>query len=182
MTISAARLPWRHWWDRSAAWCWAASWTWVMPGVACGSMPLSWRPDLVLKAICGGHPIAVVGVAVITTLFSGLYLPYWMTAVYNAGKVAPCTFRFHFAAEGGWDAGGVCACLVGAVLCALPRRLRSTFCWPCPWWPRRRCCSTRVTRATNAPARSRQSDAGVFLLKPPAGGYCDVAIEARPEP
>jgi DHA1 family inner membrane transport protein len=73
----------------------------------------------ILKAICGAHPIAVVGVAVITALFSGLYLPYWMTAVYNAGKVAPCTFRFHFAAEGGWDAGGVCACLVGAALCAI---------------------------------------------------------------
>ena len=72
----------------------------------------------ILKSICNGHPVAVVGVAIVTTLFSGLYVPYWMTAVYNAGKVAPCTFRFHFAAEGGWDAGGVCACLVAAAVCA----------------------------------------------------------------
>ena len=72
----------------------------------------------ILKAICNGHPVAVVGVAIVTTMFSGLYVPYWMTAVYNAGKVAPCTFRFHFAAEGGWDAGGVCACLVAAAVCA----------------------------------------------------------------
>ncbi|HEY1475706.1 MAG TPA: MFS transporter [Pseudolabrys sp.] len=72
----------------------------------------------ILKSISGGHPIAVVGVAIVTTLFSGLYIPYWMTAVYNAGKTAPCTFRFHFASEGGWDAGGACACLVAAAFCA----------------------------------------------------------------
>ncbi|MEI9803769.1 MAG: MFS transporter [Pseudolabrys sp.] len=74
--------------------------------------------SFVLKAVCGDSPIAVVAVAVATALFSGLYVPYWMTAVYNAGKRAPCTFRFHFAAEGGWDAGGVFACLVGAAVCA----------------------------------------------------------------
>jgi DHA1 family inner membrane transport protein len=73
---------------------------------------------LILKSTCDGHPIAVVGIAVGTTLFSGLYLPYWMTAVYNAGKNAPCTFRFHFASEGGWDAGGFLASLVAAAVCA----------------------------------------------------------------
>jgi MFS family permease len=73
---------------------------------------------IVLKSVCGGHPFAVVGVAVGTTLFGGLYFPYWMTAVYNAGKIAPCTFRFHFAAEGGWDAGGFFAGLVAAAVCA----------------------------------------------------------------
>ncbi len=73
---------------------------------------------LILKAICGSNPIAVVGIAIGTTLFSGLYFPYWMTAVYNAGKIAPCTFRFQFASEGGWDVGGVLACLVAAAVCA----------------------------------------------------------------
>ncbi len=73
---------------------------------------------LVLKSICGGSAGAVIAVAVGTTLFSGLYVPYWMTAVYNAGKRAPCTFRFYFASEGGWDLGGVCAGLVAAALCA----------------------------------------------------------------
>jgi len=70
-----------------------------------------------VKAMVGGHPLAVVAVAIVTTVFSGLYIPYWMTAVYNAGKLAPCTFRFHFAAEGGWDAGGVVAGLVAAAIC-----------------------------------------------------------------
>jgi hypothetical protein len=73
---------------------------------------------LILKSICGSNPIAVVGIAIGTTLFSGLYFPYWMTAVYNAGKIAPCTFRFQFASEGGWDVGGVLACLVAAAVCA----------------------------------------------------------------
>ena len=73
---------------------------------------------LILKSICGGHPFAVVAIAIGTTLFSGLYIPYWMTAVYNAGKTAPCTFRFHFASEGGWDAGGVFASLVAAAVYA----------------------------------------------------------------
>jgi len=70
----------------------------------------------VLKAMSGGHPVAVIAVAIATTAFSGLYIPYWMTAVYNAGKLAPCTFRFHFAAEGGWDAGGVVAGLIAAAI------------------------------------------------------------------
>jgi len=73
---------------------------------------------LVFKVACGGHPFAVISITVATTLFSGLYLPYWMTAVYNAAKTAPCTFRFHFASEGGWDAGGVLASLAAAAVCA----------------------------------------------------------------
>jgi MFS transporter, DHA1 family, inner membrane transport protein len=72
---------------------------------------------LLLKSISGSDPYAVVGVTIATTLFSGLYFPYWMTAVYNASKIAPCTFRFQFASEGGWDAGGICASLVAALVC-----------------------------------------------------------------
>jgi hypothetical protein len=83
-------------------------------------------------ALVGGNAAAVIAVAVGTTLFSGLYLPTWMTAVYNEAKLAPCMLRFQFAAEGGWDAGGTLAgvlapalCLVGlplaaAILLALP--------------------------------------------------------------
>jgi DHA1 family inner membrane transport protein len=74
---------------------------------------------LILKSVCDSDPLAVVGIAIGTTLFSGLYVPYWMTAVYNASKIAPCTFRFHFISEGGWDAGGALACLVAAGVCAV---------------------------------------------------------------
>jgi DHA1 family inner membrane transport protein len=77
---------------------------------------------LICKSISGDHPVAVVAVAIATTLFNGLYVPYWMTEVYNAAKTAPCTFRFHFASEGGWDAGGFLAGVVAAAVCgaALP--------------------------------------------------------------
>jgi len=72
---------------------------------------------LILKSVSAGNPLAVIGITIGTTLFSGLYFPYWMTAVYNASKIAPCTFRFQFASEGGWDAGGIFASLVAAVVC-----------------------------------------------------------------
>jgi len=72
---------------------------------------------LILKSSSAGNPVAVIGITIGTTLFSGLYFPYWMTAVYNASKIAPCTFRFQFASEGGWDAGGIFASLVAALVC-----------------------------------------------------------------
>jgi MFS family permease len=100
---------------------------------------------LILKSICGSNPIAVVGIAIGTTLFSGLYFPYWMTAVYNAGKIAPCTFRFQFASEGGWDVGGVLACLVAAAVCAAICQSRWSSCLHFRWSPRRHCWSMRAT-------------------------------------
>src|SRR6185503_3900024 len=38
---------------------------------------------LVLRSATFGHAAAVVAVAVVVTLVSGLYLPSWMTAIYN---------------------------------------------------------------------------------------------------
>ncbi len=72
---------------------------------------------LALRSVSGGNAAAVVVVAVGTTLFSGLYLPTWMTAVYNEAKAAPCMLRFQFAAEGGWDAGGALAGVLAAAVC-----------------------------------------------------------------
>jgi hypothetical protein len=74
---------------------------------------------LVAKAVCGSDPIAVVAVAIGTTMLGGLYVPTLMTAIYNEAKASPCPLRFHFAAEIGWDIGGALACLVSAALCAL---------------------------------------------------------------
>jgi hypothetical protein len=42
-----------------------------------------------------------------------------MTAIYNTGKEAPCTLRFHVATEAGWDMGGIAGCLTAAGLAAL---------------------------------------------------------------
>jgi MFS family permease len=66
-----------------------------------------------------GNAAAAVAVAIATTAVAGIYIPSWLTAVYNDAKLAPCTFRFQFAAEGGWDAGGVAAALIAAALCGL---------------------------------------------------------------
>jgi MFS family permease len=73
---------------------------------------------LVAKAVCGTDTIPVLAVALGTTALGGLYVPALMTAIYNEAKASPCPFRFHFAAEIGWDVGGVLACLAAAACCA----------------------------------------------------------------
>jgi DHA1 family inner membrane transport protein len=72
---------------------------------------------LIAKAACGSGAIAVLAVAFGTTAIGGLYVPSVMTAIYNEAKASPCPFRFHFAAEIGWDVGGTLACLIAAALC-----------------------------------------------------------------
>jgi hypothetical protein len=69
---------------------------------------------VVLKAACIGSPAAMIAATVIGNALGGLYLPTLMTAVYNEAKASPCTLRFHFATEGGWDVGGLVACLIAA--------------------------------------------------------------------
>ena len=72
---------------------------------------------LLLRSVTFGHAGAVIAVAVGTTLFSGLYVPGWMTPVYNEAKISPCLLRFQFAAESGWDVGGVIAAAIAAAMC-----------------------------------------------------------------
>jgi len=72
---------------------------------------------LVLRSATFGHVGAVIAVAVGTTLFSGLYVPSWLTAVYNEARISPCMLRFQFAAESGWDMGGVLAGGIAAAMC-----------------------------------------------------------------
>jgi MFS transporter, DHA1 family, inner membrane transport protein len=55
---------------------------------------------LVLRCLTFGHAAAVVAVAVGTTMLSGLYLPSWMTPVYNEAKISPCVLRFQVARRG----------------------------------------------------------------------------------
>jgi MFS transporter, DHA1 family, inner membrane transport protein len=72
---------------------------------------------LVLRSVTFGHAGAVIAVAVGTTLFGGLYVPAWMTPVYNEARISPCLLRFQFAAESGWDMGGMIAGILGAAMC-----------------------------------------------------------------
>lgn len=67
-----------------------------------------------LRASTFGNPTAAVAVAIVTAMVGGFYLPSWMTAAYNDARFSPCSFRFQFAAEGGWDAGAALAGLTAA--------------------------------------------------------------------
>jgi DHA1 family inner membrane transport protein len=82
---------------------------------------------VVAKAICGTDPIAVLAVAIGTTALGGLYMPSLMTAIYNEAKASPCPLRFHYAAEIGWDIGGLLACLAAAALCAYGASLQAVI-------------------------------------------------------
>jgi MFS transporter, DHA1 family, inner membrane transport protein len=68
-----------------------------------------------LKAACVGSAPAIAVASIIANLLGGLYLPVLMTAVYNDGKLAACTLRFHMMAEAGWDVGGTIACVCAAI-------------------------------------------------------------------
>lgn len=70
---------------------------------------------LLLKAACVGSAPAIALASIIANLLGGLYLPVLMTAVYNDGKSAACTLRFHVMAEAGWDVGGTIACVCAAI-------------------------------------------------------------------
>jgi DHA1 family inner membrane transport protein len=74
---------------------------------------------LIAKSVCGNDPAIVVAVAIVTTMFGGLYTPSLMIAFYNEAKASPCPLRFQFAAEGGWDVGACSVSLVAAALCAM---------------------------------------------------------------
>lgn len=74
---------------------------------------------VVARVATAGNAAAAVAVAVGTTAVGSMYYTSWLTAAYNEARHAPCTFRFQFAAEGGWDAGGVAAALIAATVCGL---------------------------------------------------------------
>jgi MFS family permease len=74
---------------------------------------------LLLKAMSVGSASAVAIATIIGNLFSGLYGPLLMTAVYNDAKASACPLRFHVIAEAGWDVGGTIGCLCAASAFAL---------------------------------------------------------------
>lgn len=45
---------------------------------------------------------------------TGLYVPVLMSVIYERAKQSGAAYRFHFAAEAGWDAGASLGCLAGA--------------------------------------------------------------------
>lgn len=71
---------------------------------------------IILRAFSTDIPAMAVIANALGGFVGCLYIPTLMTAVYNQAKQSPCTLRFHFATEGGWDAGGALGCLVAALL------------------------------------------------------------------
>jgi MFS family permease len=69
---------------------------------------------LTMQASAGYAPLPVIGAMLAAAVLGGIAVPAIMTAVYAEARAASCAVRFQFAAEGGWDAGGVAACLVCA--------------------------------------------------------------------
>jgi DHA1 family inner membrane transport protein len=91
--------------------------------------------SLVLKSICGEEPVAVIVVALGTTMLGGLHIPTLMSALYNEAKASPCPLHYQFAAEGGWDVGGTLSCLAAAALCAVDLPLQLAFVLVLPMVP-----------------------------------------------
>ncbi len=71
---------------------------------------------ILFRAAVLDQPALAVVANALGALVMCLYAPTLMTAVYNTSKSAPCTLRFHVAAEGGWDAGGTLSCLIAATM------------------------------------------------------------------
>jgi hypothetical protein len=73
---------------------------------------------LLSKALCGSAPVIVAGVAILTELLGGLYVPVIWRSLYREGKASPCPFRFQVIGEGAWEFGGGVSYVVAALLSA----------------------------------------------------------------
>ncbi|HEY1928115.1 MAG TPA: MFS transporter [Caulobacteraceae bacterium] len=71
---------------------------------------------MTFRAAAFGHPVLAVFGSAAGAVGAALYIPTLMTAVYNQAKLSPCPFRFHMAAEGGYDVGCASGCLLAAAM------------------------------------------------------------------
>jgi len=85
---------------------------------ACGTL----AAIVLLRATATGNAGLAVLANALGAFGACLYIPTIMTAVYTLAKRAPCTLRFHVAAEGGWDAGGAAGLSIAAlaIACGMP--------------------------------------------------------------
>ena len=64
----------------------------------------SWSPAAAAVANASGAAVA------------GLYVPVLMSVIYDRAKGSGAAYRFHFAAEAGWDMGAVIGCIAAALM------------------------------------------------------------------
>ena len=80
--------------------------------IACGSLGVV----LLMRAAATHDPGLAFFANAVSALGGCLYIPTVMTVVYTLAKRAPCTLRFHVAAEAGWDIGGAFGLVTAAAL------------------------------------------------------------------
>ena len=69
-----------------------------------------------LRVGAGWSPLAAALANATGAAVAGLYLPVLMSTIYDRAKHSGEAYRFHIAAEAGWDVGAASACLAGALL------------------------------------------------------------------
>ncbi len=80
--------------------------------IACGTIAVI----VMLRAAATMNPALAVFANSVSAIGACLYIPTLMSVVYTLAKAAPCTLRFHAAAEAGWDIGGVTSLCTAAAL------------------------------------------------------------------
>ncbi|MBP2295791.1 MFS transporter [Azospirillum rugosum] len=72
-----------------------------------------------LRACASWSPLAATIANATGAAIAGFYTPVVMSTVYDQAKRSGAAYRFHFAAEAGWDAGAVAGCLAAAAVAAV---------------------------------------------------------------
>jgi hypothetical protein len=72
-----------------------------------------------LRIAAGWSPIAAAVANATGAAVMGVYIPVLMSYVYDRAKTSGTAYRFHFAAEAGWDFGAATGCLAAALVVVL---------------------------------------------------------------
>ncbi len=80
---------------------------------------------LMMRSAAAFSPWAAALANLTGAAVGALYTPVLMSTIYDRAKRSGAAFRFHFAAEAGWDLGAVSGCLAAALLALLCRHAPS---------------------------------------------------------
>ena len=72
-----------------------------------------------LRACAGWSTLAATTANATGAAVMGLYVPVVMSLIYDRAKQSGAAFRFHFAAEAGWDVGAALGCLAAVGVASL---------------------------------------------------------------
>jgi hypothetical protein len=72
-----------------------------------------------LRAAAGWSPVAATIANATGAAVMGVYVPVLMSHIYDSAKTSGAAYRFHFAAEAGWDFGAATGCLAAALVVML---------------------------------------------------------------